>query len=639
MILKGFNFFLFCFVFLIVNIKCDILLRPSHKYDQERCYVSKNNFLKFYPLDISNSAAQITGFGNTTHFGFEASFCGKEGYSSITYSRSSNLNDTYAKYIFFDQYIMNATDMTVKPFEQDSFTRGNWKLRQFYYKKDHRYFKNLLNSTLIFECNRSQKPWFNITSSTWMIPPPDETTVVHGSHSVNCQPYVCDNNLNIISLPYFVVSQISFFILIILSIIARNWQPFKSRGFILIWGLILQFIANFGYSLSYYATVQQGYHYELLQFTLLCFPLALLIRFLVLTNYLKMLIILGIKNNYNYLNSTRNSFSIKLLKFFKFLTTDLSIFVQSILFYIIFVLILFPIYFFTSSDITILGATRASAEIINTISIITEIVFYCSLSLLIIIDYILNSKIFFCNPKKFWIDSDPFLYRIQQLILIPIAILFIVYEIFISPDFWKVDACCLSNRYFTLRVIVKSLILYFIIFYFSGFLLLVTYYKKIKKLLKTNKKSNEFQNLILDDTIDSIFKNPTKLKMFKSFAEKEFSLENIFLYEQIKIFEELENEQRREKANLLFSKFLNGANSELEVNVAGNQTKDIMKHLNDESYFIDKEFFSDILHSIKENLSDTYSRFQLTEEYEHFRSINYLVSESTGFIMVDNHEE
>ena len=158
------------------------MLRPSHRKELERCYVSNNNFLKFYPLDISdNSIAQ--NLNNSTYYGFEASLCGKEGYSSIVYSTSTEPKYVYAKYIFFDQFILNATDMTISPFEQESFSRGNWKLRQFYYKKSSNYFKSLLNSTITFECNKSKKPYFNKTSNIWVIPKPDETTTIHGFDS------------------------------------------------------------------------------------------------------------------------------------------------------------------------------------------------------------------------------------------------------------------------------------------------------------------------------------------------------------------------------------------------------------------------------------------------------------------------
>jgi hypothetical protein len=86
----------------------------------------------------------------------------------------------------------------------------------------------------------------------------------------------------VLSLPFFILSQLSILVLIVLSVIARNWQPFKARGILLIWGLILHFLTNFGYLLSYIVSVENGYHYELLQFVILCFPIALLIRFLIL---------------------------------------------------------------------------------------------------------------------------------------------------------------------------------------------------------------------------------------------------------------------------------------------------------------------------------------------------------------------
>jgi hypothetical protein len=268
-----------------------------------------------------------------------------------------------------------------------------------------------------------------------------------------------------------------------------------------------------------------------------------------------MLIILGIKNNYNYLNRTMNSFSITLLKLFKFLTNDKLVIAQSVIFYLLIVSTLFPIYYMTSSRRTLLGTTRLTSEIITVITISSEIIFYVSLAFVICIDYIVNFKTFICHPKKFWFDKDPFLYRLQQLILIPMAGLYIFYELFIQPDFWRLDACCLSNVNFGLRILAKSSILFSHIFYFSGFILVVTYYRKILSFISRNKNEN---NDHLLDSIDKIFKNSYQLKMFRDYTEKEFSLENIFLYEHIKMYEEeTDQEKKRELANGLFKKFLN----------------------------------------------------------------------------------
>jgi hypothetical protein len=167
--------FIFLFLFLQICASDPMPELPT----SQRCYVSKNNYVKFY---ATNENSLVTPKAtNVTSFTFESSLCGADGYSSFAMSSSPNPKDWKTKFIFFDQSYLNYTDMRIYSRKQEIFRRGNWRLRKFTFLKDAKHFAFFQNSTIIFSCHTSKKPFLNETSGEWIIPEPEEVSHIEGS--------------------------------------------------------------------------------------------------------------------------------------------------------------------------------------------------------------------------------------------------------------------------------------------------------------------------------------------------------------------------------------------------------------------------------------------------------------------------
>jgi hypothetical protein len=125
------------------------------------------------------------------------------------------------------------------------------------------------------------------------------------------------------------------------------------------------------------------------------------------------------------------------------------------------------------------------------------------------------------------------------------------------------------------------------------------------------------KELVDIDLIDEMYLNQHKLEMFREFCDQEFSTENLLLYEAIKKFQSFNKNQRKEIGNEIYSKYLNGDLSELEANIPQSLTLKVRRGL-DMCETVEQDLFNEILIATKENLSDTYSRFIISEEAENY---------------------
>jgi hypothetical protein len=144
----------------------------------------------------------------------------------------------------------------------------------------------------------------------------------------------------------------------------------------------------------------------------------------------------------------------------------------------------------------------------------------------------------------------------------------------------------------------------------SGFLIIMTIYNLIKKLL--SKKINKGE-------IEKIFEDKTLTEMLTDFANAEFSPENIYCFLDIKEFHTLKDDKEKLKfAEKMKIIYFNGMSSEYEVNVSGSAMKDFNEKLESHSW---DDLFSKVETAIRANISDTYSRFIISIEYQ-----NYIIS-------------
>jgi hypothetical protein len=129
----------------------------------------------------------------------------------------------------------------------------------------------------------------------------------------------------------------------------------------------------------------------------------------------------------------------------------------------------------------------------------------------------------------------------------------------------------------------------------------------------------------ITDQIDFILSDHTNggHKLFKDFAEDEFSSENILIWEDIQNYKKLKDASKREiLANEIFTNYLSGVTAPLEGNLlfplievnVNSKTVDSVINCLKTNDFSD-EMFEQCLSQIRINMSDTFSRFQLSPGY------------------------
>ena len=343
-----------------------------------------------------------------------------------------------------------------------------------------------------------------------------------------------------------------------------------------------------------------------------------------------MLSVLFIQKNLNSLHDNKiPPIAIKFLRLLKFITSGvgaaslaLFIFVWNSITSLLLILI------FGSLDQSE-GDNFAPLNFFDGWEIYFNIFIISSFSIIIVIDLVLNFKDFIFNWKKFWILKDPFRFRVQQIILFFAIILFLIDKIVFRYQFGttRSNLSCLSTEHRTSQIFLESLTRFTLIFYFSGFILILTYIEKGISVIKGFKKKHEIKS----DQIDDVFKKEEIFNLFHDFVKNECSLENVFLYQDIKKYEDLrEMDERKQYAIELFNKYLNGDLSELEANVSGSIIRKVSEDMQSNRYEVD--LFNSVLLCVKENLADTYSRFIISERFNNYQMKNELIDENIGLI-------
>eukprot|EP01080_Neovahlkampfia_damariscottae_P005618 gene5618-9435_t len=153
---------------------------------------------------------------------------------------------------------------------------------------------------------------------------------------------------------------------------------------------------------------------------------------------------------------------------------------------------------------------------------------------------------------------------------------------------------------------LSSMAEYLFIFFGCLFFTIISIFNFFRNIGKTKKHVSAIQGAM---------ENEKLWELFTEFSELEFALENVKCYEDIQKFKKLKSEAVRVVHIEKIEKVYLSSSSDLEVNVSNKVRKqfDIKK-----SEKIDESFFEDIEREIVENLSDTWSRFVVSYQYQNF---------------------
>ena len=423
---------------------------------------------------------------------------------------------------------------------------------------------------------------------------------------------------------YFIFLIICFLISILFALLQR--KPFHSRGIIPFIAIItsiilllcqipdifinLEFLSNYH---CYFFQYSNGLFTTLLVFL---YPLSCL-RYIILNNFNNKK--LEIYNNYLKLSESFKTASKLDLKNLKQKRKKIPIgfklikFFSSNIFYIILLIIYIIIYQLTVTVIFLLFSFKCVDKPYKLTGILFFlfkflhgiIILIISLTWLLVLlyDIITNIKKIFCSKniiKKFLLYLfDTYLFRIEILIASLPILLFVIFTIvgLISPPF-EITTAILNE--------VNLFLAHFITFLFP---MIITFINEIRILINGRTKG---------EVIDKIMKDTFLSKEMGKFAKKEWSYENVACYNDIMKFKKEKNNLGKQyKATNIYYCYLNGKNSEFEINIDKKTCKKVLKEL-EKGGTLDVNLFEEVLKTLKINLADTYSRFRLTSEFRNY---------------------
>jgi hypothetical protein len=213
-------------------------------------------------------------------------------------------------------------------------------------------------------------------------------------------------------------------------------------------------------------------------------------------------------------------------------------------------------------------------------------------------DLFSNASLVFMECK--WIvyifDSDPFWFRAQIILFLPFLIFSLAMEIFTlaaTTNYFGVvtnftSTVALNTTQATILLIIDVL-----------FPLVITIINWIRVSFQKKQNTNALED-ILNDKESNV--------LFAKFCKMEFSVENISCWNDVQEFK-----RTKQGALDIYDKYLNGGASVMEVNCQKKTCQAILDNIQKNE--ITDNLFDAIVKDLMTNLSDTYSRFTMWDEY------------------------
>ena len=135
--------------------------------------------------------------------------------------------------------------------------------------------------------------------------------------------------------------------------------------------------------------------------------------------------------------------------------------------------------------------------------------------------------------------------------------------------------------------------------------------------LTPNRKSLKILNEGGITELEYVLKDERSLKYFKIYASREYSVENIILFEEIQIYKTLVENKRKIRSKQMMEIFFQ-KDSIHEINTSNRFIKVLERRIKEEDFSIDL-FDIVLIDVIQNNLMDTFSRFQISELHEEMK--------------------
>jgi hypothetical protein len=224
------------------------------------------------------------------------------------------------------------------------------------------------------------------------------------------------------------------------------------------------------------------------------------------------------------------------------------------------------------------------------------------------------------NLKNYFIIDDPFGFRIEHFIgvfamISLLWVAFVPFALFLVNE--KLPSQAVDSPRGEIFGILQSVALILIELILIIVLISVPLTLAIISFCK-----RKFQPVIYDSEFDAFINTKKGRELFKKYAKKEWSLENILFFEQVEKYKKIwifkiANKRAKEIVETYIE-----FGSPLEVNLSAEVRKTAKYKVKNFKEFKEgfKLIFDDAVKETKRNMRDTYARIRRTLEYQHWKS-------------------
>eukprot|EP01080_Neovahlkampfia_damariscottae_P012297 gene12297-5880_t len=560
------------------------------------------------------------------------------GYQSISFRKfngTSNDTLTMVSYGGKTKYFLGANVpkiITSPVSNRTSFVEGGWtnvyNFAYYYYYLNKQSFINFYGFEKVYvdlAINLYTMPTFDSKGNIY--PPPTAVDTVllnlNSSRAYDTQKLTYFGRFENLHPAIYSISAVIHIIILVLAIIFLIFklQPIKSHGYLPIIVAVVQLVRVlhdwFYFSpiqlmISYYCYIELFVKYPSILSILLVIPLNQL-RFIILfhLNYQKSLFI-SKKDG-----KKRLRLSIIILKI---LSKDFIMPIIVVSFYA-FISAFYLIYALIMGINSCQNIQYLNIHSFIYFSFLVLIVFFIVVILIVDISFLVYHVILKVKKKPL---------ELWQKILFPIHVILVAVKEDVYYFRFQVYVIGFISASLELPTILTiffvSLAEYGFLFMFTGFFIIMSIVRLIyKSCSKPPKQDVNFLEDLFKD------KDGTKgflLDQFSQFANEEFSGENVACYKDIFIYKQIKDEKKRqEKYEQMHQLYFNGVSSELEINASSGSIKDYKARI---AEGLDDKLYTKIEKDVVYNLSDTWSRFIVTREYQEFKYKEKLQSDLQG---------
>jgi hypothetical protein len=239
---------------------------------------------------------------------------------------------------------------------------------------------------------------------------------------------------------------------------------------------------------------------------------------------------------------------------------------------------------------------------------------------LMILDWVIFLRENKFNLKNFYILDDPFGFRIEHLVGV-VTLVNMIWIAFMPFALLFVNERLPTQAVDSPRGELLGIILSVALISIELFIMIVLGSIPLTLAIISFCK-RRLQPIIYDSEFDAFINTKKGRELFKKYAKKEWSLENILFFEQVEKYKKiwifkLANKRAKEIVET-YVEF----NSPLEVNLSAEVRKTAKYKVKNFKEFKEgfKNIFDDAIKETKRNMRDTYARIRRTLEYQHWKS-------------------